>query len=83
MQTRDEIRGAALKLPLADRAALVEEIASSLPLPPDIDEFEFARVMLQRAEAYDRGETIALDWRESIEQMRAALAKKIGDAPQS
>ena len=83
MQTRDEIRGAALKLPLSDRAALVEEIASSLPLPPDIDEFEFARVILRRAEAYDRGETIAVDWRESIEQMRAALTKKIGDAPQS
>jgi hypothetical protein len=82
MQTRDEIRGAALKLPLADRAALVEEIASSLPLPPDVDEFEFARVILQRSGAYDRGETEALDWRESIARMRAALASRIANAAQ-
>lgn len=80
MQTKEEIRGAALKLPVADRAALVEEIASSLPLPPDIDEFEFGRVILQRAEAHDRGETTAIDWRESIERMRAELSSRLESA---
>ncbi len=78
MQTREEVRGAALKLPLADRAALVEEIASSLPLPPDVDEYEFARRIMLRADAFDRGETVSLDRRSAIEQMRASLAEKLG-----
>lgn len=82
MTTRDEIRGAALKLPLADRAALVEEIASSLPLPPDVDEFEFARVIRQRIEAYDRGETVALDGADALERIRASLKRRIGNADQ-
>jgi hypothetical protein len=88
MTTLDEVREAAMKLPLSERVDLVEELASSLPLPPDChgedtSDLEFARTILQRAEAYDRGETIAVDWRETIEQMRTSLERKVRDAAQS
>lgn len=83
MSDFETIRRAAMALPWADRASLAEELLSSLPEPPAMDEAEFARILIERSEAYDRGETTTYDWRESMARVREALAARTGHAAES
>lgn len=77
-----EIREAAMKLPLSDRAELAEELLDSIEMPQD-EMDELAIIVLQRAEALDRGETTADGWEESIERIRRELSRRIACEGQS
>jgi Putative addiction module component len=76
-----EIREAAMKLPLSDRAELAEELIDSIELPQD-EMDELAVVVLRRAEALDRGDTTADGWQESVERVRRELSRRIASEGQ-
>ncbi|MDQ3333460.1 MAG: hypothetical protein M3552_22915, partial [Planctomycetota bacterium] len=59
----DEAMKIAMNLTVADRATLAGELLRSLPEPPAVDEDDFGRTLIERAEAFDRGNRTASDWR--------------------
>ncbi len=83
MASRDEIIAQALTLSSDDRAYVAEAIEQSLSR----DGFatpEIAQAWLQeverRAEAYDRGEMRADDWRTVIARLRSQFASSAGSS---
>lgn len=84
MPSLDDATKLAMELSESDRAALAEALLESLPEPPPaIEEAEFVRMMSERAEAYDHGETTAIGWRESVERMRARFEAEFPNAAQN
>ena len=74
MASVDELRRQALNLSAEHRAELAHDLLLSLePVCDDDTNEEWAREIERRSEAYQRGEATALDWRESVEQIREAL----------
>lgn len=60
------------KLPEGDRERLVDEIRATLPAALSD---EWAEEVLQRAEAYERGELKTVDGREVMARIRAKYAR--------
>jgi putative addiction module component (TIGR02574 family) len=74
MPTREEIAQQALKLSLDDRAYLADVIEQSLA-GRDFENPEIASAWMaeieRRAQAYERGETTAEDWRTVLARVRS------------
>jgi len=72
-----EIREVIFGLPLKERAKLARELIESLdPETPDPDvEDAWVEEMEARAEALERGEAKADDWKVSLERVREELRK--------
>jgi putative addiction module component (TIGR02574 family) len=74
MPTREEIAQQALNLSLEDRAYLADVIEQSLA-GRDFETPEIASAWMaeieRRAEAYERGETTAEDWRSVVARIRS------------
>ena len=78
MNTVDEIRTQLLQLPPRDRAELARDLLLSLE-ETDFDDnvdAEWVEEIESRADAYERGDLTACDWRESVDRLRAALTKR-------
>lgn len=80
MDTLRQVSEAALKLPPEARAELAERLVESIEDWDEADDGldELAAAALRRAEALDRGEMTASDWKDSIERMRRELERRIG-----
>jgi putative addiction module component (TIGR02574 family) len=78
MTTFERIADEALKLPPEERASLAEKLEQSLPLAgfasPEIAH-AWATEVAGRIEAYERGETTAVNFDAAIERMRRRLAE--------
>lgn len=75
MPTLNEVAEAALDLSRRDRAALAERLLESLD-PPGVTDEEFARIVVERSEALDRGESTAIDGEEAMRRIREAFARR-------
>lgn len=79
MSTREEIIQQVLALPAADRAYVAQRIDDSLVegafASPEIAD-AWLREVESRAEAYDRGEMPAEDWREVLTRLREQLGSE-------
>ncbi len=73
MPTREEVAQQALTLPVEDRAYVADIIEQSLGrgefATPEIAAAWMAEIE-RRAQAYERGETTAEDWRSVISRLR-------------
>jgi len=69
----EDIEAAALQLPTGDRAKLAERLLISLEEDDEILA-SWVEEAERRGDAYDRGEMEAIDFDESIAQIRARLA---------
>ena len=70
-----ELRQLALELPLEERASLARELIESLEpnaLDADVESAWLNEIEL-RAEALDRGEATADDWKSSLDRVRRQL----------
>jgi putative addiction module component (TIGR02574 family) len=70
-----ELRQLALQLPLAERALLARDLIESLE-PEEIDadvEAAWLDEIESRAEALDRGDATAHDWKSSLARVRQQL----------
>jgi putative addiction module component (TIGR02574 family) len=80
MSTVDALLDQALRLSYDDRVDLVHRLLLSLdesvPLTNDEWIAAWKPELERRLEAYRRGETIATDWRESLERVRRSLAER-------
>ena len=76
MSTLDEIRDAALRLPVSDRMALVEELYDSLDERPGVRPEDLKEVLAARLAAIDRGEMELLDSEEVVARLRRQLADR-------
>lgn len=78
MTLRDRIAKQALSLPPEDRAYLAEKLEESLPhdgfATPEIAK-AWASEIDRRLDAYDRGETGAVDFDEALRRIRQRLAE--------
>lgn len=79
MSLRDQIAEQALTLPPEDRAYLADLLEESLPktgfATPELAA-EWAAEAKRRLEAYDRGETRALDIATAMQSMRSELEER-------
>ena len=77
MTLRDQIVQQALSLPAEDRAYVADLLEGSLPessfCDPEIAA-AWSQEIERRIQAYDRGETTAVDFDVALEQMHQALA---------
>ncbi|MBI1900057.1 MAG: addiction module protein [Planctomycetia bacterium] len=74
-----DVRDQALSLPIEQRSELVRDLLLSLEEDANFDpdaEAAWMEVAIQRAEAYDRGETTALDMDESLKRIRESLDER-------
>jgi putative addiction module component (TIGR02574 family) len=78
MSTAEQIRDLALRLPPAGRASLAKELIESLDPGEPADEVESAWIaeIESRAEALERGDATADDWKKSLERVREQLRKE-------
>ena len=76
MNTLEEIRETVLRLPRGDRAVLAEQLLESLDPQTTIEEDELARIVVERAEALDRGETTADDWEDSFQWIQEEFSRR-------
>jgi putative addiction module component (TIGR02574 family) len=76
MSTIEDIVAAAMELSSGDRAQIANRLLESLDAE-DGDEFafdeEYEQELLNRLDAYDRGEVKALDWNDVKEQLQESL----------
>jgi putative addiction module component (TIGR02574 family) len=78
MSPRDAVLQQALNLSEDDRAYVAVALEQSLSLPDSISEeaaAAWSQEINRRLAAYDRGETTAIGFEESLEHMRQALAE--------
>ena len=81
MATESSLLTQALKLPLEERAELIRQLIQSLePEEAPDDQAEVDRLwgieIADRLDRLERGETTAVDWRESMERLRRSLAEE-------
>ena len=79
MSRRDEIAEQALTLPPVDRAFLADLLEQSLPdeeFATDEIAAAWTNEIDRRLDAFDRGETKAVDAKTAIEEMRRGLAER-------
>lgn len=80
-KARDEIVQEALRLPPDDRAYVADRLEHSLGIggfrSPELGKV-WAAEITRRIEAYDRGETVAVDFDEMLGRMRRQLAEHRG-----
>jgi putative addiction module component (TIGR02574 family) len=73
--TATELRERAMNLAPEERADLARDLLLSLEaasVDPDVDATWEAEI-LRRADAYERGETSAIPWREAVENARNTI----------
>ena len=76
MLTRDELVQQVLSLPVDDRAFVADVLEGSLPeeaLADDEITAAWTREIERRVQAYDRGETTAVDFDAAMHEVRRAL----------
>jgi len=80
MSIADAFREQALALPPKERASLARELILSLEngdFDSDVDQ-AWGNEAQRRSGAYAQGEDTAVDWRESVAQIRRSLAERRG-----
>ena len=78
MTTLQEIRERVLELPFGERAVLARDLVLSLEsddVDADVDA-EWNEEIERRSELVHRGEHTAMDWQDSVRQIRQALSKR-------
>ena len=75
MSTAEQIRDLALQLPPEGRASLAKELIESLEPGESLEGVEAAWLeeIESRADALDRGESTADDWKTSLDRVRQQL----------
>lgn len=83
MTTIERLRREAFQLPIHERTALARDLLASLEAETaDEDaESELVALVRERSRQLDSGEAVALDWRESLAQVRAQLAARLAGSP--
>lgn len=76
MKTLEEIRTAALLLPLSERIALAEELAGSVADQPSVREEDLPAVLASRLAALDRGEMEVIDGATALAEIRRELRRR-------
>jgi putative addiction module component (TIGR02574 family) len=77
MSTVDEILAAAMALPAGDRAELANRLFESVDEADEIEiDEELEQVIVDRLEAYDRGEVEAMDWEDVKAEIQESLDEK-------
>lgn len=79
MLLRDEIAQQALALPPEDRAYVADRLEGSLPdngIPDAEIAAAWTREIERRVQAYDRGETTAVDFDAAMQEVRQALESR-------
>ncbi len=79
MSKMDELIALALTLPESDRAELAYMILLSLPSKSDANpdsEAPLAEAIEKRIQAFERGKSEAIPWREAMEKIRQTLIRE-------
>jgi putative addiction module component (TIGR02574 family) len=77
MSTADEILAAALALPPDDRAQLANRLFESMDESDELEvDEQLETTIVDRLEAYDRGEVEASDWADVKARIEASLNQK-------
>ena len=77
MTVVEQVRQQALNLSTEDRASLARDLILSLDASEPADAAQtWAEEIEARAEAFERGECEAVDWRDSLARVRQTLAAR-------
>jgi len=76
MNTLQEIRDAALRLPVSERMTLAEELFESLDERPGVRPEDLKELLATRIAAIERGEMELLDSGEVVARLRQQLAAR-------
>ena len=75
MKTLDDIREAAMRLSLPERAALAEELFESVSTMPGVREEELPSVLASRIAALENGEEELIDGPSALDEIRRDLRR--------
>jgi putative addiction module component (TIGR02574 family) len=76
MKTLDEVRDAALNLPVSERVVLAEELLGSVPERPGVREEDLQAVLASRIAALESGEEELLDGPTAVAEIRSELRRR-------